>query len=196
MYLFPASPCISGLLRSRWLGLGRLLSTEDKHTLTWCVLHSTLCVLYRTWCVLYSTWCVLNSTWCTVLYSTWFIVQYMVYCTVHGVLYSTWCNVHDVLYNTLCNVHYMVYCTVRAVAAYDNFQGGDFRGAEILGGESPGFWIVSSSGHLWVERKKIIYLKFSRFFLNGGGILSDFPPQFSRGDICSDGVLHSTWCVH
>ena len=26
-------PCMSGLLRSPWLGLGRLLSTEDKHTL-------------------------------------------------------------------------------------------------------------------------------------------------------------------
>ena len=33
VYLFPASPYISGLLRNRWLGLGHLLSTDNKHTL-------------------------------------------------------------------------------------------------------------------------------------------------------------------
>ena len=31
VYLFLASTCMSGLLRSRWLGLGRLPSKEDKH---------------------------------------------------------------------------------------------------------------------------------------------------------------------
>ena len=33
--LFSVSPCMSGLLRSHWLGLGRLLSTGDKHTLSY-----------------------------------------------------------------------------------------------------------------------------------------------------------------
>ena len=76
------------------------------------------------------------------------------------------------------------------------FQGGDFLGAAPPPGKSSplGFWIISNSGHLWVERMKIIDSKFfkggtvKQISIQGGGRPLSFPgvgtyPRFSLWDV-------------